>query len=61
MPRIPSYGDARVAPAAAVQAGFRAADNGGGVLGAAAQGLMKMGAAVGDYAQVRAQLVAQQE
>ncbi|WP_454888690.1 hypothetical protein [Sphingobium indicum] len=61
MPKIQTYGDARVAPASPMQARFRAADNGGGVGGAIAQGLMKTGALIGDYAQVRAHIAEQQE
>lgn len=61
MPRIPAYGDARVAPASPMQARYRAADNGGGVFGAIATGLMKTGAAIGDYAEVQARIVAEQE
>ncbi len=61
MPRIPQYGAPTVGPIAPVEARFRPADNNGGLFGAVATGLMKTGAAIGDYAQVRARIVAEEE
>ncbi|CAN5349198.1 hypothetical protein BH10PSE12_BH10PSE12_18830 [soil metagenome] len=60
MPRIETYGQARVAPASPTQARFQAADNGGGVLGAVAQGLQQAGAVIDNHTQFLAELKAQQ-
>lgn len=56
MPRIPTYQPGQVGPVQTTGARFRAADNGGGVAGALADGMQRIGGAVADFAVAQDQI-----
>lgn len=61
MPRIPTYQPGQVGPVQTTGARFRAADNGGGVAGALAQGMQRIGGAAADFAVSQDQINAQND